>query len=224
MALDHRRFVQEHCSIGRPGSLPELRLYMAGDADRLWRMTSAERAEVEADLPFWAFPWIGGQGLARWLLDNEAEVAGRRVLDLGAGSGMVAIAALLAGAKAAIGADIDPFAIAAMELNADLNGVTLEARAGDVLAAPPLEVDLVLVGDLFYEAATAGRVLAWLRQCNSRAIRVLVGDPERPHLPSGSFRRLSTLKIEVAAGLEDQPIKSVGIFELQAAAMPADPA
>ncbi|SNB78188.1 Predicted nicotinamide N-methyase [Arboricoccus pini] len=214
MALDHRRFVREHCSIGRPGSLPELLLYMAGDADRLWRMTSAERADQAVDLPFWAFPWIGGQGLGRWLLDNKAEVAGRRVLDLGAGSGLVAIAALLAGARAAIGADIDPFAIAAMELNAALNDVCLEARAGDLLALPPPSVDLVLVGDLFYEATMARRLLPWLQECHNRAIRVLVGDPQRPYLPSGQFRRISTLEIEAAAELEDRAIKSVGVFEL----------
>ncbi|QNG38896.1 methyltransferase [Geodermatophilaceae bacterium NBWT11] len=135
--------------------------------------------------PFWAAAWVGGQGLARHVLDHPELVAGRTVLDLGAGSGLVGIAAALAGATRVLASDVDPYAVAVMDLNAAANGVTVLEPVGDVLDADLPEVDVVLAGDVFYDLTMADRVRPWLFTAWVRGATVLVGDPGRSQLPSG---------------------------------------
>jgi predicted nicotinamide N-methyase len=159
-----------------PG-VPEIRLHKAAPTSGLWRIASDDVP------PYWAYHWAGGLALARFLLDRPEWVRGRRVLDLGAGSGLVGIAAALAGAISVVAAEIDPHAVAALRLNAALNGVAIEVAAGDPLEQAPPDVDLVAVGDLFYDARLAIRVTAYLDLCRARGITALVGDPRRAPLP-----------------------------------------
>lgn len=146
-------------------------------------------AEADPDFgsPYWARPWGGGLALARHVLDHPEVVADRKVLDLGAGSGLVAIAAALAGAEAVTAVDVDPYAIAATRLNAAANGVTIAVAQADLTAGEPPDVELVLVGDLFYEAALAIRVTAFLERCVAAGIEVAIGDPFRAFLPTGQL-------------------------------------
>ena len=166
--------------------------------------------------PFWAFAWAGGQGLARWLLDNPAEVAGTRVLDLAAGSGLVGIAAIRAGAASALCADIDPFCAAAVALNAEANGVTLAFTDADLLDGAPPDVEVICAGDVFYEQPMAGRVLAWLSRAADRGTRVLVGDPLRTYFPKQGFDLLAEYAVPTTRELEDDAVKRTRVWTLSA--------
>jgi len=166
--------------------------------------------------PFWAFAWAGGQGLARWLLDNPAEVAGTRVLDLAAGSGLVGIAAIRAGAASVLCADIDPFCAAAVALNAEANGVTLAFTDADLLDGAPPDVEVICAGDVFYEQPMAGRVLAWLSRAADRGTRVLVGDPLRTYFPKQGFDLLAEYAVPTTRELEDDAVKRTRVWTLSA--------
>ncbi len=179
-------FIKANLPISPVPSIPEIRLHTAGPASGLWRLAGRREADPA---PYWAYPWAGGAVLARYLLDRPEIVVGRRVLDLGAGSGLVAIAAAKAGAAAVTAVDIDANAIAAIGLNAAINGVDIVARAADIIEDPPPEIDLLVVGDLFYDPTLALRVMAFLRRCQASGIEVLIGDPERAHLPQGELSR-----------------------------------
>lgn len=169
-------FIMANLPVTAVPDVPDIRLHKAGPTSGLWR--------IAADAPpYWAYHWAGGLALARFILDNPNRARGRRVLDLGAGSGIVGIAAALAGARIVIAAEIDPHAVAALRLNAALNGVAIEVAAGDPLERPPPDVDLVLAGDVFYDAGLAGRVTAYLDLCRARGLDVLIGDPRRTPLP-----------------------------------------
>ena len=162
-----------------PG-VPEIRLHKAGPASGLSRL-----ADSEADFatPYWAYHWGGGLALARYVLDNPACVANRKVLDLGAGSGLVAIAAAKSGAARVTAADIDPYALAAIALNAAANNVTITTQPGDLATCAPPAVDIVLVADLFYAADLAEQVTRFLDRCLAANIDILIGDPWRAYLP-----------------------------------------
>lgn len=159
--------------------VPEIRLHLAGPSSGLARRFGEDAVE-----PYWAFVWGGGLALARYLLDRPDVVEERRVLDLGSGSGLVAIAAMTAGAASAVAVDIDPRAAVAARLNATLNGVVVETVTADWLDAPaPEGIEVVLVGDLFYETGLAGRTLGFLRRSRAAGLEVLIGDPGRRTLP-----------------------------------------
>jgi predicted nicotinamide N-methyase len=160
--------------------VPEIVLHRAGPKSGLWRLAESDE---DFDTPYWAYDWGGGLALARHILNYPEIVAGRTVLDLGAGSGLVGIAAAKSGAKHVIAADIDRYAIAAIGLNATANQVAISAFLGDLTAGSPPEVDIVLVGDLFYEAGLARRVTAFLDRCLGSNIGILIGDPWRSFLP-----------------------------------------
>jgi predicted nicotinamide N-methyase len=178
--------------------VPEVRLHLADDAILL-------RARLEAAAgrrlppPFWADAWIGGQAVARYVLDHPEVVAGRRVLDVASGSGLVAIAAAVAGAAAVTANDIDPYAVAAIELNARANEVDIPVTSGDLLASDGGDAEVVLAGDVFYGQDLARRMLRFLERAAARGARVLVGDPGRHHLPRH--------RLEVVA---DYPVSSFG--------------
>src|SRR5256885_1027395 len=156
-------FVRAHTTMGVPAFVPELRLHQAADAFALWEETEREDGGgVVAAPPFWAFAWAGGQALARFLLDRPSVVAGRRVLDLAAGSGLVAVAAARAGAARVVANEIDGYAVAAIALNAQANAVPVEVLGGDLLDGDPPDVDVVLAGDVFYSRDFARRVLTFL--------------------------------------------------------------
>ncbi len=187
---DPVRFIRAHLRLVPAPSLPEIRLYAAHPASGLRRLV--DRDDTGADPPpYWAYPWAGGAALARYILDRPETAAGLRVLDLGAGSGVVAIAAAKAGAREVIAADVDRNAIAAIGLNAEANGVAVTAVAGDPTAGPPPSVELITVGDLFYEQGLALRVAAFLDRCLATGVKVLIGDPYRAYLPLARLRLLA---------------------------------
>lgn len=183
--VDPESFIRNHLRVEASATLPEIPLYTAHPGSGLWRLTG--RAGPP---PYWAYRWAGGTVLARFLLDQPEVVAGKRVLDLGAGCGVVGIAAAKAGAAEVMAAEVDPNGLAAIMLNAGLNGVSLATVADDLLGAPPALVDLVAVGDLFYNRVLARRVTAYLRRCVAAGQEVLVGDPGRAFLPQEHLTRL----------------------------------
>jgi len=194
---------------------PEISLWLADEVTPIWRLTEEELGEIGLPPPFWAFAWAGGQGLARWLLDHPAEVEGKRMLDLAAGSGLVGIAAMQAGAASVLCADIDPFCGAAVALNAAANAVSMAFTDADLLDGPPPDVDVICAGDVFYEQPMAGRVLAWLTQAAGRGTRVLVGDPLRTYFPKEGFSLLAEYAVPTTRELEDDAVKRTRVWTLK---------
>jgi predicted nicotinamide N-methyase len=176
-------FVRAHTRPERPSLVPEVTLLVADDVVALWEAMEDERGREADAPPFWAAAWPGGQVLARYVLDTPAAVAGRRVLDLGSGSGLVAIAAALAGAGEVVASEIDEFGTAAIPLNASLNGVEGIRVVGDLLGGAPPAVDVVLAGDICYDREMTERVLPFLERAREAGAEVLVGDPGRMYLP-----------------------------------------
>jgi len=211
---DPTAFILANTRLQRVPHAPEISLWLADEVTPIWRLTEEELGEMGLPPPFWAFAWAGGQGLARWLLDNPAEVAGKRVLDLAAGSGLVGVAAMQAGAAAVLCADIDPFGGAAVALNAAVNGVALDFTATDLLDVAPPEIDVVCAGDVFYEQPMAGRVLAWLTEAAGQGTRVLVGDPLRTYFPKSGFDLLAEYAVPTTRELEDDAVKRTRVWTL----------
>ncbi len=207
-------FIRENTELIAAPLVPEIRLHLAAESLPIWRKTEEELGQMNVPPPYWAFAWAGGQALARYLLDNRGLVAGRRMLDLGAGSGIVSIAAMLAGAKRVVAADIDRLALAAIDLNAEANGVRVETTAADLLGAEPEAVDVVLVGDLFYERPLAERVLAFVEAAHKGGAEVLVGDPRRSYFPGDRFRQVAVYSVPVTRELEDAEIKRSAVWRL----------
>jgi predicted nicotinamide N-methyase len=193
---------------------PEISLWLADEITPIWRLTEEELGELGLPPPFWAFAWAGGQAVARWLLDNPSEVAGRRVLDFATGSGLVGIAAMKAGAASALGADIDPFCQAAVALNAGANGVSLAFTDRDLLDAPPPQVDVICAGDVCYEGPMTEQVLEWLGRARANGTRVLIGDPGRTYFPKTGLDFLAEYRMQTTRELEDQEIKRSSVWSM----------
>ncbi|PHY21730.1 methyltransferase [Caulobacter sp. BP25] len=186
-------FIRANLPIEPVPGVPEICLHRAGPRSGLMRLADAD---PDFGSPYWARCWGGGLALARHVLDRPESVAGRRVLDLGAGSGLVAIAAMKAGAARGVAVDVDPSAVAATRLNAEVNAVIVEARLGDLTqGAPPTDIDLMLVGDLFYDVALAQQVLPFLERCVAAGVAVLIGDPWRAHLPGEQLSVVATYPV-----------------------------
>ena len=211
MIADRAAFILAHTNLQPVPHAREIRLHLADEATELWQKTEDELGEIGLPPPFWAFAWAGGQALARYLLDNAGVVAGRRVLDFGSGSGLVAIAAARAGAAAVDASDIEPFAIAAIGLNAAVNGVAVAARETDLVGADE-GWDVVLAGDIHYERDTAERVTAWLFALQARGARVLVGDPGRSYLPKHRLEAVATYEVPVTRALEDAEVRKTSVW------------
>jgi predicted nicotinamide N-methyase len=212
--MRHAAFIKANTRLLPVPLVPEIRLHLAEESLAIWHQTEEELQRINVPPPWWAFAWAGGQALARYVLDNPALATGRSVLDLGAGSGLAGIAALKAGAARVLAADTDPFAVAAIGLNAQVNDVTLEATAEDLLATAPRDLDLVLVGDLFYERPLAERVLAFLEAASNKGAAVLVGDPRRSYFPKARFEPVADYSVPVTRDLEDMEIKHTAVWRL----------
>jgi predicted nicotinamide N-methyase len=214
---DPQSFIRANTRIRRVPLVDEISLYLADEAVRLWQKTEEQLNEDGLPPPFWAFAWAGGQALARYVLDHADCVRGRRVLDLASGSGLVAIAAMKAGARDVTAADIDAFARAAIELNAHENEVALTCLGDDLLAGRSLQVwGTVLAGDIFYEADTAERALAFLSKQAALGATVLIGDPGRSYLPKERLTKLEEYSVPVTRELEDNEIKRTAVWTLRA--------
>jgi predicted nicotinamide N-methyase len=209
-------FVRANTRLRPVPHVPEIALHVADEYVPLWERTEEELQAIGLPPPFWAFAWAGGQALARYILDNPALVAGLRVLDFASGSGLVAIAAAKAGAASVLAADIDPFALAAIELNAAANAATVERTGTNLLDDPTLarSYDVILAGDIFYERGTAERAFDFLAARAAAGARVLIGDPGRSYLPQARLVKLAEYQIPVTRQLEDSEIKRTAVWRL----------
>jgi predicted nicotinamide N-methyase len=210
------RFIADNTTLMAPPHVPEIRLHLADEAHDLWRRTEDELAEIGLPPPFWAFAWAGGQGLARYVLDTPETVRGRNVLDFASGSGIVAIAAALAGAASVVAADIDPFCETAIRLNATANGVALGVTDRDLIGIDE-GWDVVLAGDVFYDAGFAHRLAPWFERLAARGATILVGDPGRAYLPKSGLEKLATYEVPVTRALEDSEIKRTTVWRFGSA-------
>jgi predicted nicotinamide N-methyase len=200
--MDPAEFVRSNTEIAGPPLVPEIRLHLATEVTPIWQATEDSLARNGLPPPFWAFAWAGGQALARYVLDNPGIVADREVLDFGSGSGLVAIAAAKAGAARVTAADIDPFAAAAITLNAALNGVAVAVMTDDLLDGDTRFWKLVTTGDICYERPMAERAMRWLRRLAGRGSTVLLGDPGRAYLPSAGLCELARYNVPTSRELE----------------------
>ena len=215
MIEDLSAFILANTRLQRPPHTPEIALHLADEVTPLWRLTEERLGELGLPPPFWAFAWAGGQALARYVLDRPEIVTGRRVLDFATGSGLVAIAAMKAGAASALACDIDAVCAAAVALNAQANGVEIAFTCADLLdTPPPAEVDVILAGDTCYEGPLAERVEAWLRTAQAAGASVLLGDPGRTYLPHRRLRRLAEYRVQTTRELEDQEVKRTAVYAL----------
>ena len=192
-----------------------IRLHLADEILPLWHAAQTETRDDDAALPYWAFAWIGGLAIARHLEVNPEVVAGKTIFDLASGSGLCAIAAMLAGASHATAVDIDPFAAAAIPLNARANGTRVSVIGRDVLDEDPPDVDVVLAGDCWYEAGLAERATAWLRRVRAAGIEVVLGDPGRRYLPVNSLVELARYDVRTTTMLEDLEKKQGFVYALR---------
>jgi predicted nicotinamide N-methyase len=201
----------------RPVVVPGLggiRIHAADELTPIWTATEKDLAGHNIAPPFWAFPWAGGQALARYVLDHPEIVRGRRVLDLASGSGLAAIAAAKAGAASVIANDIDPMCEAAISVNADLNGVAIVYLPGDLLEATMPEVDVILAADVFYEQTPAKRFLAFLGRARQSGITVFAGDPGRTYFPRDAFLQVAEYAVETSTEIENAPVKAARVWAL----------
>lgn len=200
--------------------MPGVRLHLADEVEPVWHATEAALGIDLTPIPFWAFAWAGGLGLAHWLRAHPEEVAGRSVLDVATGSGLVAIVAAQAGATHVEAVDIDPFAEAAVALNARANHVHVIYTGGDAFEGSPPAVDVVLAADTWYEGPLAERVLPWLRAAAANGSRVLVGDPGRRFLPSiadAGFIEIAAYPVRTTTTLEDYEVVVGRVFAVEVA-------
>ncbi|GAA1867902.1 methyltransferase [Asanoa iriomotensis] len=192
--------------------IPEILLHQADEPIGLWELTEGE-FRSEQPPPFWAFAWAGGQGLARYVLDHPEVVAGRRVLDVACGSGLVAVAAAKAGAATVRAVDIDPLAIAAVGANAKANGVTVEAVCADILDGPA-DADVVLAGDVYYSQSFATRMFNFLRRARKAGADAYAGDPGRAFRPQAAGTEVASYDVPTTMALESVTKKHTSVWRL----------
>ena len=209
--LEPRAFIKANLRLQPAPSVPEISLYTAHPGSGLWRLLGRDNETP----PYWAYHWAGGTVLARYLLDRPETVAGRRVIDLGTGSGIVAIAAGKCGARHVCAIDVDPVAVIAATLNADVNGATMDVCCTDILDGPPPHADIVLVSDLFYAADLAKRVLPFIQRCRAAGVDVLIGDPGRTPLPIDALRRVAEYSVADFGDARDSATRASGVYVLR---------
>ncbi|TWF50255.1 class I SAM-dependent methyltransferase [Neorhizobium alkalisoli] len=211
MKTDPRTFILDNTDLMAPPHVPEVRLHLASEAHELWKKTEEDLEEIGLPPPFWAFAWAGGQGLARYILDHPETVAGKRVLDFASGSGLVAIAAKLAGAADVLAVDIDPWTETAVALNAAENGVAIGFTRQD-LVGTAIEADVLLAGDVFYDRDFAAALIPWFSRLAREGVSVLVGDPGRSYLPKDRLTELAVYQVPVTRALEDSEVKKTTVW------------
>ena len=212
--MDLEIFIRGNTAITAPPLVPEIRLHLATEITPLWQATEDTLARSPLPPPFWAFAWAGGQALARYLLDYPDQVAGRFVLDFGAGSGLVAIAAAKAGAGFVLAAETDHFAAAAIAANAALNEVAIAVTTNDLIGTADLRWEVIIAGDVCYEQPMAGRVAAWLRALAKSSRLVLLGDPGRAYLPAKGLCERARYLVATSRDLEDRETRDGVVWQV----------
>lgn len=216
MADSTRAFVLRHTRLRPVPGLEELRLHLADEALVIWHEAQVETGDPDAPMTYWAFAWGGGLAIGRYLREHPEVVAGKRVFDLASGSGLCAIAAMRAGAESATAADIDPFSLSAIGLNARANHCRVALVRRDVLDEDePPDADVILAGDCWYEAGLAERVLPWLLRAHAAGIDILVGDPGRRYLPADDLVELAAYDVRTTTELEDLERKQGRVYRLR---------
>lgn len=191
--------------------VPEISIHAAGELTPIWSATQSTLDLHDLEPPYWAFPWAGGQALARFVLDNPDTVRHRRVFDFATGSAMIAIAACRAGASHVLAADIDPFACTAARLNMKSAGVDFEVSERDWVGDPLDGFDVVLVGDMFYERDPAERFDRWFKDLAAARRDILAGDANRAYLPQG-LERLARYDVPVSFDLESTDKRPAAVY------------
>jgi predicted nicotinamide N-methyase len=214
MAPSPRAFILRHTRLRQVPGLEEIELHLADDILDVWGALQVETGDPETALPYWAVAWGGGLAVGRYLRDHPELVAGRRVFDLGSGSGLCAIVAHRAGAQHVEANDIDPFAAAAITLNARANRCRVDVARRDALDQEPPDVDVILAADCWYNAELAGRVLPWLRRAEAASIQVLIGDPGRDHLPREALVEVATYDVRTTSDLEGLRLTQGHVYRL----------
>lgn len=212
MSVDPTEFVRANTVLATPSLIPELKLHLASVATDLWEATEASLVRTGLPPPYWAFAWPGGQALARFLIDNPDVVRGQRVFVFAAGSGIDAIAAAMAGAGDVVACDIDPLARAAIALNAARNGVTLRVSGDDPLGDRGTRADVVIAGDVYYQAEMGDRTTAWIRRCMLSGADVILADPGRGYMPSDGLDMLATYAVPTSLAVEDREVRHTTIW------------
>lgn len=204
--------------------MPEIVLHLAEESLPIWLKTEEELDEMNVPPPYWAFAWAGGQALARHILDNPETVAGKIVLDIGSGSGLIAIAAAMASARRVIANDIDAFANEACAINAEANSATITVVGSNLIsneqdheaveqALQLPRIDVLCLGDVFYEKDLARHVTLLSERLHLKGAHILVGDPRRSFFPVDRFRKLVDFAVPVTRELEDNEIKNSTVWE-----------
>jgi predicted nicotinamide N-methyase len=209
---DFRAFILKNTSILKPPHVPQIELHLADEAHELWHKTEEELQETGLQPPFWAFAWAGGQGLARHILDHPQIVKGKSVLDFASGSGLVAIAAAMAGAASITANDIDPFCADAIGMNAALNEVRIDISHEDLIGQS-INAEILLAGDIFYDRAMAAKIMPWFVDLARHGKTILIGDPGRSYLPRQHLVELSTHQVSVTRALEDQDVRKTTVWQ-----------
>lgn len=204
-------FILENTAPAPVPFVEEIRLHLASEVHDLWHKTQGDLDALDLAPPFWAFPWGGGQALARFVLDHPDIVAGRKVVDFASASGLVAIAAAMAGSAHVTAADIDPWSRIATKLNAVLNAVPIDFEADDLVGSAP-RTDILLAGDVFYDRNMAGRLSHWFDRLTAQGVDVVIGDPFRSYLPSCKVACLIRYDVPVSREIEGIAQRECGIF------------
>ncbi len=211
---DAAAFIRANTALHEPPLVPEIKLYLATEIVPIWRMTEEELEKSGLPPPFWAFAWAGGQALARYILDHPETVAAKRVLDFGSGSGLIAIAAMKAGAASVLAADIDGFAAAAIGLNAEMNDVSILVTTEDIVGSANLGWDVILIGDMCYERPLAERIETWVHDLVAGGALALIGDPGRTYLPKTGLDKLVSYAVKTTRELEDTDVRNTSVWRV----------
>ena len=206
-------FIKSQTVLEKPSFVPEITLQLATQITPLWQLTEERLRGGYLPPPFWAFAWPGGQGLARYILDNPYVVKGKRVLDFAAGCGIAAIAAAKAGADISMADDIDLLAQAAVLINAEHNGVKIEIHRVLDMDKPFTGADIIILGDVCYQQAMSTTIMRWLTLCLGKGVRILIADPGRAYVPKDGMKGLARYTVPTMLELEDQKTREVVVWE-----------
>lgn len=212
------RFVRRNTAVQAVPFCPEIRIRTHGSMTDLWEALDGGQVDATGQPPYWCVPWVGGQALARYVLDNASAFAGRRVLDVGSGSGLCAIAAARSGAAAVVANDIDPLSLSAIRLNADLNGVVVSRCGDDMSERDTPDCDVILAADMWYERSLARRLTRWLRGLAAGGRLVLLGDMSRAHFSRSGLAHLARYEIPTSEEIEQRAVTTAHVWRM----LPAD--